>query len=149
MSNDFKGKSPDLVFYVNRENSRLQTQEVGFIINRQFTRPIFSDEECKNVIGSMGGAETLETNDNDSSVTSLFLDLSISFFNLGGFIAQGSNNKYQINTSTNYNGEYVYPKQLALTLTSGNGDFINATGNVVIFVNSSSVRKYLVYFTHI
>ena len=144
MSLNFEGKAPDLVFYISSKMGESQQQEVGFLINKQTKRPIFSDKECKDLIGSLGASQIIE--DNDKEITTLIFNGSYSLLELGSFIAQGSNYK-QVKDS---NGYAIPNNQVVVyTLTSGNGDFIGATGYVVVISDETPVRKNLVYFTHI
>ena len=146
MSLNFEGKAPDLVFYSKRISA--QQQKVGFLVNKQTKRNLFSEKECKNVIGSMNTDQVLQINDtDDTQAERIFQNVSISLFSLGSFISQSSGSDLFLNDQGIY--ELRDNATTVRTITSGNGDFIGATGYVVVITDETPIRTNLVYFTHI
>lgn len=146
MSLNFEGKAPDLVFYTKKVWS--QKQEVGFLVNQQTKRNLFSDKEGKNIIGSSTSTEVSQKDDtDDTKAERIFYNISYSLFSLGSFIVQSSGSDLFLNNQ----GRYSRPDNTTLikTITSGNGNFIGATGYVVTIKDESPNNKNLVYFTHI
>ena len=146
MSLNFEGKAPDLVFYFSSKIGESQQQKVGFLINQQTLRPAFSDKECKNVIGSLNSNQVLQINDKQIEER-IFINVSISLFSLGSFIVQSSGENLVLKNQGIYR---LRDNATAVrTITSGNGDFIGATGYVVVITDETPIRTNLVYFTHI